>query len=151
MSINVETVVTGPFQENSYIVWYSDSTDAIIVDPGDDEHLIIQSIEDNKLTPMAIVNTHAHLDHIGAVQPLKHEYDIPFYLHPNEQFILNTYEDACRMFGMTPGETPTVDVWFNDLENLKINAFNIHLVPTPGHTPGGTCLEIDNHLFVGDT
>ncbi len=64
MSINVETVVTGPFQENSYIVWYSDSTDAIIVDPGDDEHLIIQSIEDNKLTPMAIVNTHAHLDHI---------------------------------------------------------------------------------------
>ena len=73
MSINVETVVTGPFQENSYIVWYSDSTDAIFVDPGDDEHLIIQSIEDNKLTPMAIVNTHAHLDHIGAVQPLKHK------------------------------------------------------------------------------
>ena len=151
MSINVETVVTGPFQENSYIVWYSDSTDAIIVDPGDDKHLIIQSIDDHKLTPMAIVNTHAHLDHIGAVQPLKHKYDIPFYLHPNEQYILNTYEDACKMFGIPPRETPAVDVWFNDAENLKINAFNIHLVPTPGHTPGGTCLEIDNHLFVGDT
>ena len=90
MSLNVETVVTGPFQENSYIVWYSDSPDAVLVDPGDDDHLIIQALGDHNLIPMAIVNTHAHLDHIGAVHPLKEKFSIPFYLHKEEKFILDT-------------------------------------------------------------
>jgi len=60
----------------------------------------------------------------------KHIYiDMPgFGKSLNEQYILNTYEDACRMFGMPSRETPAVDVWFNDAENLKINAFNIHLL-----------------------
>ncbi len=119
MNLNVETVVTGPFQENSFIAWYAESTDAVIVDPGDDAHLIIQSLEEHQIIPIAIVNTHAHLDHIGAVQPLKDKYDIPFYLHSKEQLILNAYEDACKMFGIGPRETPKVDVWFNNAPFLR--------------------------------
>lgn len=151
MSLNVETVVTGPFQENSYIVWYSDSPDAVLVDPGDDDHLIIQAIGDHNLTPNAIVNTHAHLDHIGAVHPLKEKFSIPFYLHIEEKFILDTYAATCRMFGMVQKETPEVEYWFKEEGEINIGQFTIQTVNTPGHTPGGTCLEIENHLFVGDT
>ena len=151
MSLNVETVVTGPFQENSFIAWYPDSSDAVLVDPGDDDHLIIQALRDQNLTPIAIVNTHAHMDHIGAVHPLKKKYSIPFYLHKEEKFILDTYEMTCRMFGMSPKKTPNVEYWFEHEGELKVGDFSINTVNTPGHTPGGTCLEIDNHLFVGDT
>ncbi len=151
MSLRVETVITGPFQENSYIAWYPDSPEALLVDPGDDDPLIIQALGDHNLIPIAIVNTHAHLDHIGAVHPLKEKYGIPFYLHQDEQFILDTYETTCQMFGMAPKPTPEVDHWFKDEGEIKIGNFCINTVNTPGHTPGGTCLEVENHIFVGDT
>jgi glyoxylase-like metal-dependent hydrolase (beta-lactamase superfamily II) len=98
LSFNVETVVTGPFQENSYIAWYPDSSQAVLVDPGDDDSLIMQTLENHNLIPVAIINTHAHLDHIGAVHPLKEKYQIPFYLHEDEKYILDTYEATCQMF-----------------------------------------------------
>ena len=73
MNLIVETVITGPFQENSFIGWDLNSDEAFLVDPGDDAHLIIDVIESNDLVPKAIINTHAHLDHIGAIQQLKEE------------------------------------------------------------------------------
>jgi glyoxylase-like metal-dependent hydrolase (beta-lactamase superfamily II) len=151
LSFNVETVVTGPFQENSYIAWYPDSSQAVLVDPGDDDSLIMQTLENHNLIPVAIINTHAHLDHIGAVHPLKEKYQIPFYLHEDEKYILDTYEATCQMFGMPPKQTPTVDIWFKDETEITIGDFHFNTVNTPGHTPGGTCLEIENHIFVGDT
>ena len=121
MSLNVETVVTGPFQENSYIIWYVGSQDAVLVDPGDDEHLIIQKLKNHDLEPIAIINTHAHLDHIGAVHSLKEKFQIPFYLHEKEKFILDTYEVTCRMFDMLPKETPEVNIWLKDEDKVKKN------------------------------
>ncbi len=151
MNLKVETVVTGPFRENSYIAWYSGGPDAVLVDPGDDDQLIIQALETHGLVPIAIINTHAHLDHIGAVHSLKEKYGIPFFLHEDEKIILDTYEATCRMFGMPIKKTPAVDTWFKDETEISIGAFQFNTVNTPGHTPGGTCLEIDNHIFVGDT
>lgn len=151
MNLNVSTVITGPFQENTYIAWYPSSQDALLVDPGDDEYLIIEALEERSLVPIAIINTHAHLDHIGAVQPLKEKYNIPFYLHKNEKSILESYESTCHMFGVAPKTTPSVEYWFKDEGLIKINNFHINIVCTPGHTPGGTCLEIENNIFVGDT
>ena len=63
-------MVTGPFQENSYLIWNSSNRQTILVDPGDDCELINDQIKLNNLTPIAIINTHAHLDHIGAVSDL---------------------------------------------------------------------------------
>ena len=151
MNIIVETVITGPFQENSFIGWNSNSNEAFLVDPGDDVHLIINLVESKKLVPKAIINTHAHLDHIGAVQPLKEKYKIPFYLHNKESFILDTYEASCKLFGIEPRVKPEVDFWLDSECELDIHKFKFKTINTPGHTPGGTCLQIKNHIFVGDT
>ena len=151
MNLSVETIVTGPFKENSYFFWYNNSRDTILIDPGDDYNLICNQIDKNNLIPVAIINTHAHLDHIGAVSELKQIYDIPFYLHEDEALILDTYKDTCDFFGVEAREKPEVDIWLKDDSEILINNFKINLFHTPGHTPGGICIKVDNHLFVGDT
>ena len=151
MSLFVEAIVTGPFKENSYFLWYNNSRDAILIDPGDDYNLICNQLDKKKLMPVAIINTHAHLDHIGAVSQLKQIYDIPFYLHEDEALILDTYKDTCDFFGVEQREKPEVDIWLKDDREILINNFKINLFHTPGHTPGGICIKVDNHLFVGDT
>ena len=151
MNLSVETIITGPFKENSYFFWYNNSRDTILIDPGDDYNLICNQIDKNNLIPVAIINTHAHLDHIGAVSELKQIYDIPFYLHEDEALILDTYKDTCDFFGVEQREKPEVDIWLKDDREILINNFKINLFHTPGHTPGGICIKVDNHLFVGDT
>ena len=151
MTIQVLPIVTGPFQENTFIVWDNSNKKCIIIDPGDNPERIISEIDSLNLIPKAIVNTHAHLDHIGAVDPLKDYYNIPFYLHKDECNILNNYESSLTYFGLSPKPTPKVDVWFEHENRISIDNFNIQLYKTPGHTPGGTCLIINDNVFTGDT
>ena len=88
MKLNVHSIITGPFQENSYILSEKLSKDCILVDPGDEAEKISYFIDDNNFNPIAIINTHAHLDHIGAVTEIKNKYNIPIYLHSSEKQIL---------------------------------------------------------------
>ena len=71
----VDRIVTGPFQENTFLVRDVFSQKALIIDPGDDENVIVNFINNEKLKPLAILNTHAHLDHIGAVSKLQKLFD----------------------------------------------------------------------------
>ena len=148
--LNIDWTVTGPFQENSYIIWKENKDSCIIIDPGDDFVNVIKMINKNKVKPIAIINTHAHLDHIASVADLKERYSIPFYLHNNEKEVLKNYQRDSLIFGLVPSKTPEVDFWFRS-GILEIGPFNIELIETPGHTPGGTCLKFENHLFTGDT
>ena len=147
----VDKIITGPFQENTFIVRSAESTQTLIIDPGDDEDVIIEFIRSKKLKPLAILNTHAHLDHIGAVSKLQESFDIPFYLHEEEKMILDHYEESCEMFGLLPKQKPKVDKWLTNHKTLTFKGFKVEIINTPGHTPGGVCYEIDNHVFVGDT
>ena len=70
MKLIIQSIVTGPFQENTYIVGDQLSNQCVLIDPGDEDQKIIQVLEKNNLQPIAIINTHAHLDHIGAVGDL---------------------------------------------------------------------------------
>ena len=151
MKLQVHSLITGPFQENSYIIAELLSKDCILIDPGDEAEKISYFIDDNKFNPIAIINTHAHLDHIGAVQDIKTRYKIPFYLHYREEPILEMYPISCRMFGIEVKPIPVVDNWIHNSGKLNIGTFSFSIIETPGHTPGGCCFLIENFLFVGDT
>ena len=68
MKLQVHRLITGPFQENSYILADELSNQCVFIDPGDEADKIISFIDNNKFNPIGIINTHAHLDHIGAVE-----------------------------------------------------------------------------------
>ena len=110
----VDKIVTGPFQENTFVVRDVISQKALIIDPGDDENTIVAFIKREKLKPLAILNTHAHLDHIGAVSKLQKLFQIPFYLHKKEKMILDLYEQSCEMFGLPVKQKPVVDEWITN-------------------------------------
>lgn len=151
MNLNIQTVITEPFQENCYLIWQEEYPGTIIIDPGGSFSEICSKIKEYNLQPAAILNTHAHLDHVGAVSRLKQTFEIPFYLHTEEKLILDNFNESRRLFGFSPEKEPVVDIWFNNDSPLTVADFGFEIIPVPGHTPGSTCLKLDDHIFPGDT
>ncbi len=148
---DIITITAGPFAENGYLIINSDSNDTLIIDPGAEAVRYMEVINEKKLTPHAIVNTHAHIDHVGAVQELKNTCGIPLYLHEKESMIVDRYEEACILFGLTPSEKPVVDHWLSTEQSLDFPGLTLAMLHTPGHTPGGVCYSISGRVFTGDT
>ena len=150
--MNIDTVKTGPWKQNCFLI-YDEIKNAVVIDPGDDAEQIIMHIEERGLQPLAILNTHAHFDHVSAVKAIQQKFNIPFYLHENEIPLLkraNLYRMAILKAGAM--QVPTVDhLLTDDTKELRIQNFDFKIHQTPGHTPGGICIEINGHLFVGDT
>ena len=147
----VDGVTVGPFQENTYVLRRTEAPDVIIIDPGDEAERLVALVEDHGWRPRAIVNTHAHLDHMGAVQGLKERYGIPFYLHPDERSVLTAAPEHARLFGVREPAVPAVDAPLHDGLVLAVAGLELTVIHTPGHTPGGVSLQVDGRLFAGDT
>tara|TARA_B110000438_G_scaffold266263_1_gene280209 strand:+ start:26 stop:637 length:612 start_codon:yes stop_codon:yes gene_type:complete len=145
----VEKVVNGPFQQNAYVVW--SSTHSFLIDPGGDSDRIIDIIKSKGLSPSAILNTHAHLDHIGAISTLIQFGKYPFYLHQDDIELLNSANAYTAMFGVPNINIPTVDSILDKSVKLDFSGYGIEVIETPGHTAGGISFLIDGHLFTGDT
>lgn len=145
----MEKVVNGPFQQNAYIVW--NDTHSFLIDPGGEHAKIIDIIKSNNLSPSAILNTHAHLDHIGAIAQLVEYGEYPFYLHQNDIELLKKANEYTVMFGIPKIKIPKVDNILEESLVLDFSGYSIEAIETPGHTLGGVSYLIENHLFTGDT
>ncbi|QNK71065.1 MBL fold metallo-hydrolase [Variovorax sp. PAMC26660] len=150
---NVSTFTNGKWRQNCYVVGNTDRK-ALIIDPGSDAEGLMALIEELGLAPVAIVNTHAHYDHIGAVAALQEKFGIPFYLHGDDAKLMKQANIYKILFeSKTSIKVPEFDRNLADLngDELLLDGFVVRVVGTPGHTPGSTCLIIDNNLFSGDT
>jgi len=146
----VQALVTGPFQENTYLVAAAEGSPCVILDPGDEADRIADTIESLGLTPEIILNTHGHLDHIGAVPDLKERYSIPFAIHPEDRFLLENVEEQARMFGLSGYRDPEVDRDLVAGETVETAGLAFDVVFTPGHSPGHVTFLVDGHAFSGD-
>lgn len=149
MTLFIEKIVTGKWKENCYLV-YNHSKDCVIIDPGNDYDKINCKIEALNIRPLAIFNTHAHFDHIGAIVALKEKFTIPLYLHKGDLKLLKHANLYRILFGEDyPIAIP--DVEFFPVENTyKIGHIDIKIYETPGHTMGSVSLLIEKNLFCGD-
>jgi len=148
--MQIELVVTGPIQENCYIVMDEATREALIVDPGDDAPKIMAAVARLNARPTAIVNTHCHFDHVGAVEAIRRAYDIPFYIHPQDQAVLENAAAAAARFGMTMTDPPRVDRFIREGETVAIGAHKLAVRFTPGHCPGHIVLAGDGFVMAGD-
>lgn len=147
----VETIVTGLWRENCYVV-KGDCGQAIVIDPGEDCDPILGFLEAESLTAAAIINTHAHYDHVGSVADLKARYCAPFHLHVADHDLLRQANFYRKLFGGRRAITiPDVDVNLADCPRLHLSGIDIMVIHTPGHTPGSVSFLIDGFLFCGDT
>ena len=149
IALNVEKIVNGPFQQNAYVVW--NSTHSFVIDPGGGSDRIIDIIKSNDLSPSAILNTHAHVDHIGAISTLVQFGQYPFYLHQDEIELLNSANEYTILFGIPNIDIPMVDSILDKSVKLNFSGYEVEVIETPGHTVGGVSYLIDDHLFTGDT
>jgi hydroxyacylglutathione hydrolase len=148
-----EHLVVGLLQCNCYLVGDPETSDAIVVDPGDDPDAILAAAERHGLRLGAAVATHAHFDHVLAAQALRERAGIPFWVHGDDLDILSQQQEAGRWFlGIELPPPPEVDRRLTDGDEAAAGSLRLEVVHTPGHSPGSISLVApDEAVFSGDT
>ena len=154
MIIDVHAVP--PFFKNGFVVGCEETREAIIIDPGDEVDLLLESARHQDLSIRYILLTHAHLDHITGVARAKTALGVPVGLHQADEFLYDAVVQQGLMFGLRVDPQPKVD-FFYDERPLGFGKYDVRVLHTPGHCPGGVCLAVGREgeaartLFVGDT
>lgn len=144
----------GPVQTNCFIV-KADTKECLIIDPGEEDMQIKSYLDENGLQPLAILLTHAHFDHIGAVDALRDAYAIPVYLHEKEQDWLSEPQlNGSGKYAFIPDvQVRAADHLISTESELEIGPFTPRIIHTPGHSPGSVSFVFQESGFavVGDT
>lgn len=147
----VKTLAVGPLQVNCHIVACPQTRKAMVVDPGDEVPRILEALKQNDLEVEAIVNTHAHFDHIGGNKALCDATQAPLYIHSADAPLLERAQQQAAAYGMKTTPSPQPDKLLNEGDVLEVGTLKFTVIHTPGHSPGGICLHGDGNVFVGDT
>ena len=146
----LEVRAAPPFYKNGFLVACSRTREAIVIDPGDEIDEILGAVRDHDVHVQHILLTHAHLDHVSGVDTAKEALDAPVYLHKDDLFLYERVVQQGDMFGFKVRPQPPIDVFY-DMTPIRFGDHEVRVHHTPGHCPGGVCLQVDDHLFVGDT
>ena len=143
----------GLLQCNCSVLGDEQTREAIVVDPGDEVERITAVLRQHGLTVKAIVITHGHIDHISGAQKLKVLTGAPVYMNPSDQELVDALDKYAAWLGVPTPEAVEVDTPTRDGDTLKLNARDLHVLHTPGHTQGSLCLYIpaEHKLLAGDT
>ena len=149
--LKIKKFVVNPLQENSFLI-YDDSGQCIIVDPGfyypEEKDELKIYLETNKLKLEKIINTHCHFDHIMGVEFIRNEFDVPFYAHAEDEFLIENAVKQARIFGfeITPVGAP--DKYIREGELLSVGNSHLEIIHVPGHSPGHVALYNSERSFL---
>lgn len=146
-----------PFFKNGFLVACEETREAILIDPGDEIAELLAAVRKTDAKVKAVLLTHAHLDHITGVGRVKQALGVPVWLHADDQFLYDAVVEQGMMFGIRVEPQPPVDAHYSPGQPFLFGRYQVDVLHTPGHCPGGVCLAIgradgaDRTLFVGDT
>ncbi|SHN11969.1 MBL fold metallo-hydrolase [Gracilibacillus kekensis] len=149
--MKVEKLTLGPLSTNCYIV--IEQNEAIIIDPASDSESIINKVTELGVVPKAVLLTHAHFDHIGALEDIRKYFDIPVYLHEIEHdWLLDPKLNGSSLFGMGEVRSKRADYHF-DKSQYRFGSIELEVRHTPGHSPGGVAFVFreDRYVVGGDS
>ena len=153
----IESRAVGPFMKNGFIVGCEETREAVLIDPGDEVQSLLAFVERQRLEVRHILLTHAHVDHVTGVGTAKKALAVPVYLHRDDLFLYEHAVESGAMFGLQVEPQPPIDVYYTTGQVIPFGTFEVRPHHTPGHCPGGVCLQIGKRgeagkeLFVGDT
>jgi hydroxyacylglutathione hydrolase len=135
--LEIHTLVSMPFAENTYIAWLPPRRDVLVVDPGLEPESIVNFLRERDLTPAVILNTHGHADHIGGNAVLKAAYpDVPLVIGADEQHMLtDANANLSAPFGL-PITSPPADRVVREGEVVEAAGVSLEVLEVPGHSPG---------------
>ena len=154
VELEVRGVVVGLFRENCWVIGSRRHGEACVIDPGDEPEEILALARDMGVKITRILASHAHLDHIMAARAIVEATAAPFLLHENDLFIAESMPAAARAWlGTEVPPPPAPDGFPIDGQDIEVAGAKLHVLHTPGHTPGSVCLYAPEAglLFSGDT
>ena len=153
----MESSAVGPFFKNGFILACERTREAVLIDPGDEVDQLLAYATAEQLKIVAIPLTHGHVDHVSGVAEAKRQLTAPVYLHRDDLFF---YEQAAAIglkYGLRVETPPPADVFYDGPGPIAFGDYDIFVHHTPGHCPGGVCLQVGRRgeqgkdLIVGDT
>lgn len=156
--IIIESQAVAPFHKNGFVVACPRTREGVIIDPGDEVDGLLEFISQETIHVLHILLTHAHVDHVTGVAAAKAAFGVPVHLHKDDLFIYDHAVEQGRLFGLVVDPPPPpIDRFYTHGQTIPFGDFEVRPHHTPGHCPGGVCLEVARtgekglDLFVGDT
>ena len=137
--MRVETFVRGPLANNVYLLWDENTKEAAIIDPGIGSDDLLAHIQERQLHLRYILNSHRHFDHVDNDVFYREQTGASIVLHQDDAAMLE------EQMGIS------ADVLLRGGEELALGSLTIRTFHTPGHSAGGVCFLVEDHLFAGDT
>ena len=149
---NIICLTNGMFMENCYIVGCPDTSDAVIIDPGEEAGLFLRRLETEKLTLKAVWLTHGHVDHVDGVQRVVEETGVEVYLHPDDRKLYDNYVLQRAKYGLGAVDAPPPpDQDLAHGDELKVGNLSFTVRHVPGHSRGGVAFVGHGAVFCGDS
>ena len=150
----IETIPVGPLQCNCSIVMDEATREAVVIDPGDEGERIARAVAAMGASPVALLHTHGHFDHISGSSELAELTGAPIRIHAADRPLYDSLPDQAAFFGLTAGKPAPPGPAVEDGEIIRFGESSVRAIHTPGHTPGSTCYLLEGAspiLFSGDT
>lgn len=149
--MNFQAVIVGALETNCYLVWCPETKECAVVDPGAEPDRIFLEVSRLGLRPVMILNTHGHLDHIGANKDMKEHYSAPLFIHSADSGLLDAVQLNELRFLLGAKDSPPADGFLDDGQNILVGRSSLRVLHTPGHSPGSVCFLSGHFLLSGDT
>ncbi len=148
-----KALMVGLLQVNCYVLGDEKTREAVVIDPGGDPDDILEVLQHEKLKLKLIIDTHGHFDHVDANQPLKEATQAQIAIHPGDARMLSQPSQEALFFTGGHLKQSQADVLLNEGDILTFGEYRLKVLHTPGHTPGGISLVLENQplVYVGDT
>jgi glyoxylase-like metal-dependent hydrolase (beta-lactamase superfamily II) len=146
-------IKVGVLAVNCFIVWDKDTKEAVVIDPGGDAEDVIEIINDDKLDVKYVINTHGHFDHVGADSDVMNAFGAKLAIHASDAPMLENAAAYSSAFGVNAKNQPAPDILLEHGMTMNFGKVAIEILGSPGHTPGGVLLSINDGkaVITGDS
>ncbi|HHY04191.1 MAG TPA: MBL fold metallo-hydrolase [Thermoanaerobacterales bacterium] len=141
----------GPLLANCYIIGDYNNKKAAVIDPGGNPEDILNALKEEDFELEYIILTHGHQDHIGGLPKIKEVTGAPIAIHEKDASMLVSPRDNLSAYMGKELTYPSADIELKDGQELKVGDLILTIIHTPGHTPGGICIKVNDIVFTGDT